>query len=1047
MTHMQKSGARARLLATTLLAGLATVGPVVGGAVLATLATSGTASAQAMVQGVLVGTVRNQAGAAIPGASVVVTSKDQGLSRTLVADQSGQFRALALPSGSYTVAVTAAGFQPLSADAFVALGGASSYTFTLQSDDTAVEAIVVTGASRAVSAFDSTTTGLAVDVSETARLIPVVRSAASIALLVPGVTQSDSAFGNIPTIGGSSAGENTYVVNGLNITKFREFTGSSTVPFEFYKTLEVKTGGYSSEFGRGTGGVLNAVTKSGGNEWEFEITSYVEPDVLFSKAKNTYLSNNDKDYRQNSDVILQAGGPIIKDRLFIYGLYNHRYRKSYDLGANSIGNRTRSTDPFWGGKVDFVINDNHRVDVTVWSDDITDETTQTTTYSSGRVNTDGVSKFRYGGTNWIGRYTGVWADWLTTSLAYGVNEYNESLTSASDSKPFITTIAGYDADGDGKLEANVGVAFPLGAINGQPSTNKDRREILRFDVDAYANFFGEHHFRFGIDQEKLESKQQLDYSGKGLNYCRPGGFPGGINCTNQVTGGLWYRYQTPFTSATVPTGRTDLVGKARRVRVRAYDNDGGWAADQNAYYLQDSWEVTDRLTLNLGIRNETFKNKNVAGVAFVDMKNQWAPRLGFTYDVFGDRSSKFFGFYGKYFLPVAVNTNQRLAGKEFFISDTWNLDVTTGGPNDANRDGINDKTLEPILGSLVAPGTNADGTVRPIATQVDKNLDPMYVDEYILGYEKDFGRGWTAGVSLTYRNIGTAIDDVAIDAAVLKYCAAQKISGCDSVWSGFHQYVLTNPGEDMTITLDKADLAQTSLGAAATSRVVNLSASDLNYPAPKREYIALQATIERKFDGKWGGRFSYVASETKGNYEGALKSDNGQTDPGLSQDFDQPGLVDFAYGKLPGHRAHSFKLFGTYSPIEGLLLGGNAVLESPRNFGCIGVHPTDAFAAQYGAASWFCNGKPTPRGSQFKSGWLKNVDLTVSYTLPDTVMGGALSGLSLRADVFNLFNLKSELDFNEFGELTAVGELDPNYGKVTRYQSPRYVRLGVSYKF
>ena len=113
---------------------------------------------------------------------------------------------------------------------------------------------------QAVSEFDATTTGLTVNVEELSRNIPVARDANSIALLAPGVTASDGAFGSLPTIGGSAAGENTYFINGLNITKFRDFTGSSIVPFEFYQTLETKTGGYSAEFGRGTGGVLNGTT-------------------------------------------------------------------------------------------------------------------------------------------------------------------------------------------------------------------------------------------------------------------------------------------------------------------------------------------------------------------------------------------------------------------------------------------------------------------------------------------------------------------------------------------------------------------------------------------------------------------------------------------------------------------------------------------------------------------------------------------------------------------------------------------------------------------
>lgn len=1019
---------RQRLLQSTMIGGTALLALVAAPA--AVMLTPTVAAAQNLAQGAVAGTVANQAGTPISGASVTLQSVSQGFSRTYSTDAAGSFRAVALPPGEYEATVNASGYNSLIETVSVGAGGTTSFTFTVGSADAAsnVDEIVVVGVRQAVSEFDATTTGLTVNVEELSRNIPVARDASSIALLAPGVTASDGAFGNIPTIGGASAGENTYFINGLNITKFRDFTGSSIVPFEFYQTLETKTGGYSSEFGRGTGGVLNGTTKSGGNEWEFGITAYWEPNSLRSNSPDTYLALNQYDETESSDVIFDFGGPIIRDRLFIFGLYNFRDREFFNGASNGTGTRTMSDDPFYGAKVDFLVTDDHRLEFTYFKDEQTQtsETTQFNPLTGALVTTQGESEFRFGGENWIARYTGVWTDWLTTSLSYGVNEYNESNSSPGDAFALIT---------------DLNASRPrLGRwLIGQPSNNEDKRTVLRADVDIYASLMGEHHFRVGIDQEKLEASQSLDYSGAGYNYCRPGGITPTIACTGSVTGGIWYRYQN-YDGAGLPT----------RVRIRAYDNDGAWASTQNAYYLQDSWEVTDQLTLNLGIRNEGFENENIDGVAFVDLQDQWAPRLGFTYDVTGDRSSKLFGFYGRYFLPVAVNTNQRLAGAEFFISDTWNLDRTTGGANDTNFDGINDTTGEPILGSFVS-GTNlADGTTRPISTQVDKELDPMYVDEFILGYEQQMWDGWTASIKGTYRELGTAIDDVAIDAAVLEYCEAAggglSAAICYNVWYGFHQYVLTNPGEDMVITLSGADLSRATGGVITADREVTLTADQLNYPTPDRTYKAIELSMEKAFDGVWGARFSYVWSQSKGNYEGALKSDNGQTDPGLSQDFDQPGLTDNSYGFLPNHREHSFKVFGNWQATPNLNIGANLIVQSPRKFGCQGVHPTDFFASLYGAASWFCGGVATPRGESFEGDWLKNLDLTFSYNLGDLFQLPG-DGLTVRADVFNVFDFQSEQDFNEFGDRTSPADPDPNYGRVTAYQAPRSVRFSIAYRF
>ena len=1026
---------RQRLLHSTMI-GSASLMALVAVPAAAVLLAPTQAAAQNLVQGAVAGTVETQTGARVSGATVTLQSVSQGFTRTYTTGADGSFRAVALPQGQYVATVTSSGNETLTETISVGAGGTTSLVFTVgrvggvdTSGATAVDDIVVVGVRQAVSEFDATTTGLTVNVEELSRNVPIARSGNAVALLAPGVTASDNAFGGIPTIGGASAGENTYFVNGLNITKFRDFTGSSIVPFEFYQTLETKTGGYSSEFGRGTGGVLNGTTKSGGNEWEFGITAYWEPNSLQENSPDTYLALNQYDETESSDLIFDFGGPIIRDRLFIFGLYNIRDREFFNGTVNGTGTRVMTDDPFYGAKVDFLLTDDHRLEFTYFKDE-QEQTSETTTFdpATGQlVTTQGESVFRFGGENWIGRYTGIWTDWLTTSISYGVNEYDEQNSSPGDSCALIT---------------DLNPARPrLGCwLIGQPSNNSDRREVLRADVDIYADFFGSHHFRLGIDQEKLEASQSLDYSGTGYNYCRPGGpISVAVNCTGDRTGGIWYRYQN-YDGAGLPT----------RVRIRAYDNDGAWTSTQNAYYIQDSWEVTDRLTLNLGLRNEGFENENIAGVAFVDLQNQWAPRLGATYDVFGDGDSKLFGFFGRYFLPVAVNTNQRLAGAEFFIQDVWTLN-RTGGPNDANADGIHDTTGEPILGTFVSGGNFASGEVRPISTQVDKEIDPMYVDEFILGYETRVFDDWTFGIKATYRDLGTAIDDVAIDAAVLDYCSNPNpdnltYAECYSVWYGFHQYVLTNPGEDMVITLSGADLDRATGGRVTTDREITLTADQLNYPTPSRTYKALEISMEKPFDGVWAGRFSYVWSDSEGNYEGALKSDNGQTDPGLSQDFDQPGLTDNSFGKLPNHREHTFKAFGNWQVTPAFNVGANLIIQSPRQFGCQGVHPTDFFASLYGAASWFCGGVATPRGSQFEGDWLTNLDMTFAYDLAQvfTIPGDSLV---LRADVFNVFNFDSEQDFNEFGDRTSPADPDPNYGRVTAYQAPRSVRLSVAYRF
>jgi outer membrane receptor protein involved in Fe transport len=91
--------------------------------------------------------------------------------------------------------------------------------------------------------------------------IPIGRSLTDVIMLTPGTVKGDTAFGNLPAINGASVAENVFYVNGLNITNVRNNTGFSTVPFDMFESVEVITDGYSAQYGRYHGGMINAQTK------------------------------------------------------------------------------------------------------------------------------------------------------------------------------------------------------------------------------------------------------------------------------------------------------------------------------------------------------------------------------------------------------------------------------------------------------------------------------------------------------------------------------------------------------------------------------------------------------------------------------------------------------------------------------------------------------------------------------------------------------------------------------------------------------------------
>src|SRR5690606_37490921 len=175
----------------------------------------------------------------------------------------------------------------------------------------------------------STESAMNINAEELARL-PVDRNVTSVALLAPGVAAGSAAFGGI-SFGGSQVAENAFYVNGLNVTDFYHRVGFSEAPFDFYEDFQVKTGGYSVEFGRTTGGVVNAVARSGTNEFHYGSKLVWAPKDWESSARNSYLDGDryltrSRDRTDSTRLNVWASGPIVKDRLFFFAMYEGRKR-------------------------------------------------------------------------------------------------------------------------------------------------------------------------------------------------------------------------------------------------------------------------------------------------------------------------------------------------------------------------------------------------------------------------------------------------------------------------------------------------------------------------------------------------------------------------------------------------------------------------------------------------------------------------------------------------------------------------------------------------
>lgn len=948
------------------------------------------------------GTISGKISTATDPASyqVVIENESTGQVRSIGINDEGGFRIPSLQVGTYKLRITdASGTVQREREVRVSLGSNTRTNFDLANTED-VERISVVGHSIAMVDPTAVDTGLNINESEFDKL-PVMRNSTSVALLAPTTTEGDTAFnddGNLASFGGASVAENAYYINGLNVTNFRNGLGGSSVPFEFYKAFKVKTGGYSAEYGRSLGGVVDAVTKSGTNEFHGGANIFYSPDSLAEQPPNTHYRNgrvyfpNDEDERENTEANIWLSGPIIKDKLFFYGLYNPRDVKSRDLtkggsagtGGGENMRKKESDDAFWGVNVDWYITADHILELTAFSDSRDrDETSYAYDYENRRIIDDSptVTTYSRGGDNYLAKYTGYITDNLTITALAGKNKYNlDEESNKANECAFVR---------DDRDVGSPGYTRRYPSCAGSDSTgithSSDERDAYRLDIEWIVN--DSHTLKFGYDLEKMKSKiDETLYAG------------GYYNLIDTLPNGSELPSDADYTNTT----GEDIDYVDRRSRVQS----GSFETEAVAYYVEDYWQITDDIYASIGVRNDAFKNKDANGDAFIDVDNQWAPRLGITWDVKGDGTSKLYANYGLYYLPIPNNTNVRVAGSEVYYSDYFRLD---GMQSDG----------QPVLGEQLGGRNYYSRGTRPPEELADHDIEPMYQEEWILGYEQEIYPGWVAGIKGTHRDLKRAIDDS---------CSSAFNGGC----------VLINPGSGVDTVLDGQE--------------VHYSSDDLGFDDAKRKYDALTFTLNHMSDDLTLG-FSYTWSHLRGNTEGFVKSDNGQDDAGITQDWDMPELMDGAYGDLPNDRRHIFKFYGAYNVTEAWSVGWNFSLKSGRPINAFGAgYPTGR--PSYGDTYYLTrytyddNGDvadtdyiKVPRGTMGRTDWIARLDLSSTYEL-----NFKYTDVRFYLNVFNVFDAHGSEEVYEYAE-TDPGALDERYGLTSSYQTPRSVQLGMEVTF
>ena len=967
-------------------------------------------------------------GQAAAGDTVLVENPATGFKRTITVGNDGQYRASALPTGNYRITLRRAdGTSSVRENVTVNVGTGTSVNFGAApaGGATDLEAIQVTAAlvnPIDVSSVESTTILTAEQIAK----IPVPRDVTSVALLAPGTVKGDAAFGNLASFGGASVAENAYFVNGFNITNSFKGLNFANIPFEAIGEQQIKTGGYGAEFGRALGGVVNLVTKRGTNDFHAGGNIFYTASSLRATERDIYspdgqlISDNSKDKDPTETIAsVWASGALVKDTLFGYALLQYGREsssRSYGDNLSVLNDSETAKNPNWLVKLDWNINDANLLEFTGFSDK---RETERDVFSnpqgiSQRQNYLGTVHDETGGNNYVMKYTGYLTDSFTLSALYGTGEYKRSnygINAAGERLVYDGVVSPDNAAGiigatgcpvvsDGRPDAVAGLIPAITSSCSFLGQNlgltdaKDERDQFRIDAEWQ---LGSHLLRAGYDSDTFKSRDG-----------------------EASEGGVAWRY-------VVRQGRD-------QVRRRVFQTGADVEVDSEAFYIEDTWSITDSFNAYIGLRWDSFENKNGEGQTYVKQDNQFGPRLGFSWDVNGDSTLKIFGNAGRYALPIAANVAVRgsspsLYSQQYF--DYTGVDPVTGVPT-----GLTESSALSYL-------NNEFGIGKDPRTIASKNLDPQYQDEYILGFQKAITDNFSGGVRAIYRDLKRSIDDQC-DYRVFEQWADDNGYAIDSYNPAFAYCHIYNPGRDLDVDID--------IDADGTLEHVVIPADKLG-PKSKRTYTAVEFFAEGQITDKFFLQGSYTWSKNKGNAEGGVKSDIGQDDTGVTQDFDYPELMVGADGYLPNDRRHTLKLFGNYEFNDQWSTGANFLYQSGRPINCFGVYGDDPVG--YLNSYFSCDAGPVDpdtgsngttivrRGSAGRTDDIFNLDLNVSYR-PSFAEGR----LALKMDVFNVFNRQKALAVDESGEDTTGNPLvGITYLTPTVYQAPRAVRFMVQYNW
>ena len=1079
---------------------------------------TGNAQQQGSITGGLTGEISDSTGAVVPGATVKLVGP-QG-TRVLTTSALGRYSITGLTPGFYDVTVVKQGFKNVeSKHNEVVVNNSSTLNLVLlagsQNETVEVNASAV--------AIDTQSTSVTTNLTDTFyNSVPMPRNVSAIFYAAPGVAggqvagtpnQTGPGASN-PSIGGASALENLYVVDGVTITDqafgsigtYNRQHGSlgTGINLAFIKEVDVKTTSFQPQYGKATGGIVQIVTKSGSNVYHGAIGAYFQPKGFFASPYQYYQFG----FTQTAptsilsspqfDVAAEFGGyiPRFKDKLFFFGAFDPALTQTQNL-ADPINTVTfahgvypySTTGLSWSGKLTYKLGTATTIEASSFGDPSKRNTNPNTLSTPFPLSV--TTSYKYGSRDSVARInTAITPTWVAdVSYAYNYNHFNETL-----------------------LQNNYQVTDRSGEVLGIPDSvtgvgpyepSKNDTYSIAVNTSKTFGFLGQHVFSIGYAYDHTNFLDQPSRSGALFAIPTQNESQVGTSTTladlfsNIPAKAAGAMTNAQFTIAAADNSCTVCSTNLRGQKVYASIIRGTYeglsvqaAARYHAAYANDDYQMNRYVSLNLGVR---WEEERVAGdLLSYAFTGSWSPRLGINIDPLGDHKSKLFFNYSRDYWAMPLDAAIRQLGNEqddtaYIFAPVVNQDGTyTVVPDSAHTlNGMSNGTG--TFGSPNFSSSTGEGIISGTKGE--------YADEYVFGVERELTPSIVVKVRYTDRRLGRIIEDIgsqspegstiipnynggitnpgpgtdiAVNEQEITYTPAQYAAAQQQMKANGGAYVAPIAGctkaNDAKILF--IDGRNQPVGGACFTNIAANPPADAGpgdgipdgFVKPERRYQAGELEVLKRFSDHWLADVNFRWGTLYGNYEGAYRNDNGQSDPGISSLFDfTPGKLNllgdqFANGDLSTDRRTVGNLFLSYmvgsdTPFlhkaRGLTVGTGLRGQSGVPLSFLGDHPIYLTQGEVPIGGRGAAGR-TPSSLQ--------LDMHLDYIVPTPARFSDRFKLKLAMDMFNVTNSQFETGRVQYTQNAASAPgvappLDTDYGRPTGFQTPFYARGSVRFEF